>query len=1761
MKKVDPKIYLKNLELLNPLKTFSVPRKYGSAIAIVDNFHGSKAMLFISGQDGSYANSDLSEFAKMPDPNDPSTFTFHLMEDTNLKLNSFFSPIAEMESSIIAVHTLDKKLYNWDKDTNNFKEMTGKSITKVQEKASAWFKTTTRWEGTTCNKQPNKFSYQFDSCLSAFKNGLLLSDPGQTISIYLDTGSVAECSAEDAYSTGSKCPDGWYGKKGEGKCLMFHTAPEDNVNAARQCYREGSDLFQDEDETWNNILIDATYFSSKYSMPVYPGYIHLGLHQKQAGNNFLYHRNGVRVAHTYEYPSSLLEKDRKRICIAMSTLHSKDFSHTTRHTLTDVDCDQKGKFACTYNPDFMGFHFLSNINYEAIIDVTLDSMTATTCLSYCKASNELSVIAILLKKRCICSKGSPSYSSPKFEIKNKFSGKVMTAPTIDDEITETDSTGDDSQKWKWTNNGRLESIKHAGNVISLSGDSPIVKLVAEDANDQNQILVLDGGRLLNQYSNKILNINEGKIRSHWDQNGADLWILDYSGNDGGSNAFEQLTFDKMRPIGAWPFDCEKLIGCNNFEGQTCGCSNEDGSNEKAIMYFLGTNSKMSEKLNFKSCEDLKDHGVIYDGYFKINSVSAYCKNSWDADCGRGFKKIESACVNISSEAVASTEVTSKCAEIGAVPLITDSSAMFYQLKAYARNLIQSDDLWSDFKDGSSATDYQNSNSVTLSALNMGTEIWVASESFNNPCTVMAGGSDQYKLKSVSCSSQAKFACVKSLCPNGASLFAGKKCIKLVTNAATKTDAENSCKSDSSRLLSIMNRYEQTELEQFLQSNSITDDIHLGATKTDGQWLWSDESPMFVALSDKTTEVSVTTSQVLWNKPAENAVNGMIYDWEYAGIYSQHWLTITLPEVLWIRGVRAYAGLFSTDYFKWIDVRIGEDSPGSNPSNVNKRCTQYGNQATQYTEVYLKCPHPGLKGNIVTFHATSYHVGTLEIEVFDCPNGFFPLNNKCFKWLQENTLIKQQKKCDLYRGKLLDTSPHLTKNVLLALKIMTDYSADTIFSGVSQLVNGSYVNDMSYSERKLTLQSNIETFLDEYGVLSKINSGSNGFDYFPTYASPKTKHPAICEHFEEITFTNWGISNNEFEPIDGKDCAKLCSSADCDYTWRGIDCSESLQYICETDLKCPEGWVSFENSCYMLEKTKFRNLPSAETHCMMSHDSNVVVPNSNEEAAFISDYINAKASTETYDLLGLNEVIIGARQTRQNTYIEYADGTFMTNGTFQGSADTAFTNGYSINVFQDCISLTKDGGISKCSEANIFCEKNLIDDAFACMTASNLDSALTVNQSTSLTIWNQTPQKCIEYCRGLGAADYTKANLYAIVYASKCVCGTGTLDTSKEEKLTLCSRNDEKSFQGASDDSTVAIFNAGYGIRDYGEHVAPDTCWVYSHQLMYGVEDGITRLNLHFEPGRTILLNVDCSYSSPFCEKPLLRKKTNVPVFSGSILKYPERAPYKQSYSYYFAYIDTYKSGYYHSTYGTNICGHSSKCYTYYCNNCQELQVHNDKGFTIKFNQPQLITGVWWSASYQTNRYGWITRIGRVTFKMNGNSYSGNYLGNYVRTYDGGADDIGSTIARLNQPAYTDEITFTEIYYKASQMYAYYGHYVAFNFEVYGCDKFQMDEILCPDGWYSSKGFCIKAIEHSDTMTYSQAKEKCNTIGGFVLDPYNEMTMNDAKYVLTELLNNTDKKFWIGVHYATNTFRSKDMWQFENGVPIYEFQFPYWAERY
>jgi hypothetical protein len=52
------------------------------------------------------------------------------------------------------------------------------------------------------------------------------------------------------------------------------------------------------------------------------------------------------------------------------------------------------------------------------------------------------------------------------------------------------------------------------------------------------------------------------------------------------------------------------------------------------------------------------------------------------------------------------------------------------------------------------------------------------------------------------------------------------------------------------------------------------------------------------------------------------------------------------------------------------------------------------------------------------------------------------------------------------------------------------------------------------------------------------------------------------------------------------------------------------------------------------------------------------------------------------------------------------------------------------------------------------------------------------------------------------------------------------------------------------------------------------------------------------------------------------------------------------------------------------------------------------------------------------------------------------------------------------------------------------------------------------------------LEFGAAITYTEAITKCEEVGGFILEPFNEITMNDTQTVLKNFTT-SETKFWIG----------------------------------
>ena len=192
----------------------------------------------------------------------------------------------------------------------------------------------------------------------------------------------------------------------------------------------------------------------------------------------------------------------------------------------------------------------------------------------------------------------------------------------------------------------------------------------------------------------------------------------------------------------------------------------------------------------------------------------------------------------------------------------------------------------------------------------------------------------------------------------------------------------------------------------------------------------------------------------------------------------------------------------SSYFKYPRILIRNSS-----ESAFIVCGRIEDKVEPFKEVIFRCPHPGVKGNEIVFKGSVNEIAFLEIEVFDCPNGFFHLNNKCLKWLMPDTLVNQHKKCDVFRGKLIELA---TKEDLdLALKVMSDFNHDEIFISDYQPSQNVLLDDENLIEEVYKIESKIHTFLKDFGLILRKVKDTKKSKILPIYGSPDLKRPSIC----------------------------------------------------------------------------------------------------------------------------------------------------------------------------------------------------------------------------------------------------------------------------------------------------------------------------------------------------------------------------------------------------------------------------------------------------------------------------------------------------------------------------------------------------------------------------------------------------------------------------------------------------------------------------
>lgn len=181
----------------------------------------------------------------------------------------------------------------------------------------------------------------------------------------------------------------------------------------------------------------------------------------------------------------------------------------------------------------------------------------------------------------------------------------------------------------WSDVG-LESMSNPGATIQLSDLNNEVLIQIPDQTSKLTRIRFAKGNLLFDDQESVLGINGDTIEAYQKRSGAHTWIVEQVNIDATETLFTRIPIHSKPAFGMWPYDCERIIPCQNVPMQTCGCDNyasNVNSEKSGIVYNMDSDSEMANKIDFQSCQELKNHGVSISGQFIIGGEETYC-NSW-----------------------------------------------------------------------------------------------------------------------------------------------------------------------------------------------------------------------------------------------------------------------------------------------------------------------------------------------------------------------------------------------------------------------------------------------------------------------------------------------------------------------------------------------------------------------------------------------------------------------------------------------------------------------------------------------------------------------------------------------------------------------------------------------------------------------------------------------------------------------------------------------------------------------------------------------------------------------------------------------------------------------------------------------------------------------------------------------------------------------------------------------------------------------------
>ena len=181
----------------------------------------------------------------------------------------------------------------------------------------------------------------------------------------------------------------------------------------------------------------------------------------------------------------------------------------------------------------------------------------------------------------------------------------------------------------WSDVG-LESMSNPGATIQLSDVNNEVLIQIPVQTSKLTRIRFAKGNLLFDDQESVLGINGDKIEAYQKRDGTHTWIAEQVNIDAVETLFTRMPIHNKPAFGMWPYDCERIIPCQDVPMQTCGCDNyasNVNSEKSGIVYNMDADSEMANKVAFQSCQELKNHGVSISGQFIIGGEETYCK-SW-----------------------------------------------------------------------------------------------------------------------------------------------------------------------------------------------------------------------------------------------------------------------------------------------------------------------------------------------------------------------------------------------------------------------------------------------------------------------------------------------------------------------------------------------------------------------------------------------------------------------------------------------------------------------------------------------------------------------------------------------------------------------------------------------------------------------------------------------------------------------------------------------------------------------------------------------------------------------------------------------------------------------------------------------------------------------------------------------------------------------------------------------------------------------------